>query len=90
MGAETQRAIEQEIAGERAGALARAFDALELALQELENAAGAREHLLAEACERLWYLVVQREAMGLCRHQVVYEVLRVPPEVRRGMGPRRR
>lgn len=90
MSAATQEAIEKEIAGERAGALARAFEALEQALRDLEAATGRREHLLAEACERLWYLVVQREAMGLCRHQVVYEVLHVPSEVRRGMGPRRR
>ncbi len=89
MGAETQRLIEQELAGERAGALARAFEALEQALRDLEEAAGPREHLLAEACERLWFLVVQREAVGLTRHQVLFEVLRVPPEVRRFMGPRR-
>ena len=86
--ADAHRLIEEELAGERAGALARAFDALERALQELEQAKGRREHLLAEACERLWFLVVQREALGLTRHQVVYEVLRVPPEVRRLMGPR--
>src|SRR5574337_1190171 len=89
VGAETQRLIEEELAGERAGALARAFEALERALLELEQGRGRREHLLAEACERLWFLVVQREAMGLTRHQVVYEVLRISPEVRRLMGPRR-
>ena len=89
MGADSQRLIEQELAAERAGALARAFEALEHALHDLEHGKGRREHLLAEACERLWYLVVQREAVGLTRHQVLFEVLRVPSEVRRLMGPRR-
>ncbi len=95
MGAEAQRAIEKEIVGERAGALARAVEALERALTDLAGAAGERqrrlrEHLLEEAGERLWFVVVQREAIGLTRHDVLYEVLRIPPEVRRAMGPRRR
>jgi hypothetical protein len=94
--ADAHRAIEKEILGERAGALARAVDALERALLELSSAAhGRREHrlgeyLLEEACERLWFVVVQREAIGLTRHEVLYEVLRVPTEVRRAMGPRLR
>lgn len=94
MGAEAQRVIENEILGERAGALSRAVEALERALHDLAGAAGRqarlREHLLEEACERLWFVVVQREAIGLTRHDVLYEVLRVPAEVRRAMGPRRR
>ena len=89
VGADSQRLIEEELAGERAGALAQAVEALERALHELEHGKGRREHLFAEACERLWYVVVQREAIGLTRHQVVFEVLRVPSEVRRLMGPRR-
>ncbi len=93
--ADAHRAIEKEILGERAGALARAVDALERALLELSKAARGpreqrlREYLLEEACERLWFVVVQREAIGLTRHEVLYEVLRVPAEVRHGMGPRR-
>jgi len=89
VGADSQRLIEQELAAERAGALARAFEALERALHDLEHGRGRREHLFEEACERLWYLVVQREAIGLTRHQVLFEVLRVPFEVRLFMGPRR-
>jgi hypothetical protein len=87
--AETQLAIEREIARERAGALARAFEALEGALRELRAAGGpARQDWLEEARERLWFLVVQREAIGLTRHEVIYDVLRVPREVRGAMGPR--
>ncbi len=94
MGAEAQRVIDKEILGERAGALARAVEALERALRELAGA-GALQHrlrqlLLEEAGERLWFVVVHREAIGLTRHEVLYEVLRVPAEVRRAMGPRRR
>jgi hypothetical protein len=94
MSAEAQRVIEQEIVGERAGALARAVEALERALLDLAGAGGhphrLRQLLLEEAGERLWFVVVHREAIGLTRHDVLYEVLRVPAEVRRAMGPRRR
>ncbi len=83
--------IEREIVGERAGALARAVEALEDALQAVRVAtAASRAALLEEAGERLWYVVVQREAIGLTRHEVLYDVLRVPGEVRRAMGPARR
>ena len=94
MSARTQRLLEEELVGERASALARTFEALERVLAELAGAAGPgqrlREFLLEEARERLWFLIVQREAIGLTRHEVVYETLRIPVEVRRAMGPRRR
>jgi hypothetical protein len=88
--ADVQANIEREITGERAGSLARMVEALEAALLAWREAAPAhRTELLAEAGERLWFVVVQREALGLMRHDVLYEVLRVPPEVRGAMGPRR-
>jgi hypothetical protein len=89
---ETHAAIQKEIRAEKAGALARAIDALEAALAALAapGRGAARGELVAEAGERLWYVVIQREAMGLLRHDVLFDVLRVPPEVRRAMGPRRR
>lgn len=91
-------AVAREIRAEKAGAMARAVEALERALSVLaahDAAPGAgreaiRRDLLHEAGERLWFVVIQREAMGLTRHEVVYDVLRVPPEVRRRMGPRPR
>ncbi len=101
----TQRVIEKEIVGERAGSLTRAVEALERALLELFRFDDAtvrgppkvrehliekvREHLLEEARERLWFVIVQREAIGLARHDVLYEVFEIPAEVRRHMGPRR-
>jgi hypothetical protein len=99
---EAQDLLEQEIRSEKAGALARAVERLERALAALaqhdaEVSAGAsagaaqrRRDLLEEAGERLWFVVIQREAIGLRRHEVLYEVLRVPQDVRRAMGPRRR
>lgn len=87
---QTQDLIERELAGERAGAMARAVEALEAALDALGREAGARalrQHLLEQAAERLWFVVVQREAIGVTRHEVLYDTLRVPAEVRRSMGP---
>jgi hypothetical protein len=92
---ETHAAIQREIRAEKAGALQRAGEALEGALAELArfDAAGGpaaeRARLVAEAGERLWFVVIQREAMGLLRHDVVHEVHRIPADVRRAMGPRR-
>jgi hypothetical protein len=92
--AEALRVIDKEIVGERAGSLARAVEALERALVELATAAGPRQHrlreyLLEEAAERLWFVIVQREVIGVTRHDVLYEVLKIPMEVQRAMGPRR-
>jgi hypothetical protein len=89
----------RDLWAERASALARATERLEDALRALAEAdralaaaptAAARElrrEALAHAGERLWFLVVQREALGLHRHDPLYEVLRVPGEVRAKMGP---
>jgi hypothetical protein len=93
--------IEVELVHERANALGRAMDALERSLEELTQldaavTAGARpvpaarRELVAECGELLWKIVVQRECIGLAHHDVVYEVLRVPADVRRSMSPRTR
>jgi len=86
--------IEQQLAGERAAALSRAMGTLEKALAELASVDGkrfpkVREELLAEARERLWFVIVQREAIGLAHHEVVFETLGISNEVRHAMGPRR-
>jgi hypothetical protein len=93
---------ERDLVAERAAALARTTERLEAALEGLAAADAAwagrrtpgaldrRRRALAEAGERLWFLVVQREALGLYRHDELFQALRVPPEVRRAMGPVRR
>lgn len=88
---EADQAVRREIRGEQTSALARAGRALEAALEDLASAGEAeRADALAEAAERLWYMVIQREAMGLVRHEVLFEVYRVPRQVRARMGPRPR
>jgi hypothetical protein len=38
--------------------------------------------LRAEAEKYRWYLVVQREAMGLLNHEVVFEHYKIPEAIR--------
>ncbi len=90
VGSDGQDLVEREIAGERAGALVRAVEALERAIAAFvrhREGGPVRQLLLEEAGERLWFVIVQREALGISRHDVLYDVLRVPVEVRRAMGP---
>lgn len=86
-------AFEQEVLEEKAVALARVAGQMEDALAALRDAWPVSEErrldLVAEAGERVWCFVVQREAMGLRHHQAALDVYRVPPEVRAQMTPRR-
>jgi hypothetical protein len=100
----SHEAVVREIRSEKAGALSRVAEGLEKALAELARAEAAlaaagrarsillarRQECVSEAAERLWYLVIQRESVGITRHETVYDVFRVPREVRLAMGPRRR
>lgn len=99
----SHEAVVREIRSEKAGALSRVAEGLEKALGDLAGAEAAiaaadvvskallarRQDCLSEAGERLWYFVIQREALGLMRHETVFDVYRVPREVRLAMGPRR-
>jgi len=99
--ARAYEATRKDLEAERASGLSRATERLEAALKELSardaSCASAptraakelRREALTQARERLWYLVIHREALGLYRHEIVYEVLGVPREVRVAMGPRR-
>ncbi len=100
--AATHGAVVKEIQGERASSLAHVTRRLEAALLELEQAGAAlagrpgdrtlaalRRDALLHAAERLWYVVIHREALGLTRHDVLDEVYRIPREVHLAMGPRR-
>ena len=92
----------RDLQAERASALARVTEQLEEALLALESANRAlaahpsaeatlrRKEALTDAGDRLFCLLVQREAAGLYRHEVLYEVLSIPREVKAAMGPRRR
>jgi hypothetical protein len=83
--------LEVEILAEQVRALTRATELLDDSLRQLEQfdartAPPPRSHcvrvqLLNEARRLLCNLIVQREAMGIVHHQMVYEVLDIPPEV---------
>jgi hypothetical protein len=94
-------ALEYELAEEGASSLGRVALELEKALAALKgfdaamaatrtSAPEGRAELVADAADRLWVYVVQREAMGLYHHERELEILDVPKEVRWKMGPRRR
>jgi hypothetical protein len=95
--------IERELVAEKAATLGRAGERFAVALAALarldEEIArdGAdparlrrRGDLLADAAERLWFFIVQREAIGLGHHEGLYRSYRVPPDLRALAGPRRR
>jgi hypothetical protein len=89
-------AFEAVIRGEKASALGRTGARLEALLEQLvqietELARGEADRgaLVArhaevreQAKEQLWFLVVQREAMGLNRHGDVYRIYQIPPRLR--------
>lgn len=89
-------AIEVEIQSEKASAMRRVASRLEALLVELAETEKAlwgtsgptRAHLVArhrelraDAEKQRWYLIVQREAMGLRHHGDIYELYRVPDAV---------
>jgi hypothetical protein len=88
-------AFEASLRGEKANALGRVGARLEALLQQLadlEAKVSRGEGVRAELVERhhelreqaklqLWYLVVQREAMGLNRHHDVYRIYVIPPKL---------
>jgi len=53
------------------------------------SAGREREKLLDEAAEALWYLIIQRELMGLGGEERVCRDYRVPAAVRARLGVRR-
>src|SRR5262245_5071202 len=49
-----------------------------------------RSELLAEAAERVHFVLIQREAMQLTRSETFFEDYEVPAEVQARLGPRKR
>lgn len=97
--------VENELLAEKAAALGMANERLTAALAALAAAEAAmnaappperpalsarRRELRAAAAERLWFLLVQREAIGLHQHEGMLRELRVPRDVRLLAGPRPR
>ena len=96
---EALRRINQEIAAEKAAALGRAGERLELALAEARGAAarllaargeGERERLANDyagarrrAMDARQVLLIQREALGLRRHATVDQQFPEPPTLDR-------
>jgi len=94
---QTSLAMEAELNKERAGALGRTGYLLELhlaqcrtLLEQLRDATGRERRRLvaeyrvarAEAEKYRWYLTIQREAVGLRRHDDVERLYPTPPVVR--------
>ncbi|ATB27505.1 hypothetical protein [Melittangium boletus] len=90
-------AIEVEIRAEKASAMRRVAQKVESLLAELkkiedaslgtqgaERARHVARHqtLRAEAEKQRWYLIVQREAMGLYHHGDIEELYRLPNPLR--------
>jgi hypothetical protein len=84
---DTMAPLEKELQRERATSLGRAGAQLEHALAawrkaaangEAETKGDDRAELRKEAQKRLWYLIVQREALGLRRHRELYELYAIP------------
>ncbi len=77
----TLHPVESELQKERAASLGRTGAQLEQSLEAWRTAqarGGDVGALRAEAQKRLWYLVVQREAVGLRNHRDVYELYGIP------------
>jgi len=88
-------AFEAALRHEKASALGRVgsrVEALLAQLKEIERLVAQGSGLRAELVERhaavreqaklqLWYLIVQREAMGLNRHHDVYRIYEIPPKL---------
>lgn len=93
--------VDYEILEEKAASLVRVTRELEAALAALARAEqeiaatpspgaellAARGGLRERAAEWLWYVVVQREAIGVTSHDALFETYQIPPDVRRRMGP---
>jgi phage-related minor tail protein len=67
-----------------------AFEAAPEQSPERQKLADRHQALRAHAAERLWFMLVQREAMGLTQHDNVLAFYRVPPALRKVAGPRLR
>lgn len=100
----SQESLERELVAEMAAALGRAEDKLNAALLRLElagralDAAGdaaerarcadAFDVVREEACRARWELVIQREAVGIRRNEIVERIYPIPPRACRAVSGR--
>lgn len=94
------KSVEHEIAGEKAGAIARSGRKLRVALDNLQRFdervgsharladPAARARLVEVAADAFWSYVVQREVMGLVDSDYIGREYGVPHEVWRRGSPR--
>ena len=90
--------IRQEMAAAYFAACKKMVDSLE-ALKVFDRASGLanrdskqakrRTELLDHAVERVFYVVIQREAMKFSGYEEFFEDYEIPEEVRTRLGPRR-
>jgi hypothetical protein len=91
--------IRQEMAAAYFAACRKMLDSLD-ALKALDGAVASstrgneqitrRSELLDDATERVYFVVIQREAMKLSCSKEFFEDYGIPDEVRTRLGPRRR
>jgi hypothetical protein len=67
----------------------KAFDAVASSTRNNEQMA-CRSELLEDAAERVYFVIIQREAMKLSWYEEFFEDYEVPDEVRTRLGPRLR
>ncbi|MBO6718796.1 MAG: hypothetical protein JJ913_12635 [Rhizobiaceae bacterium] len=76
--------LDHEIMGEKAAALGRAGERVELCLRRLRDCEGGsteRSRLLREAAQAVYAYFIQRELCGLRRHREVIREYAIPDEV---------
>ena len=91
--------IKQEIASSYFTACRKMVDALE-ALKAFDRycdrsrsetqSMTRRLELLEDAAERVYFVIIQREAMNFPHYEPFFENYEIPDEVRQRLGPRRR
>jgi tagatose-1,6-bisphosphate aldolase non-catalytic subunit AgaZ/GatZ len=67
----------------------KACDGADASLRRDKEQIARRAELLEEAAERVYFVVIQREAMNLSGYEEFFTDYDVPSEVRARMGPRK-
>jgi hypothetical protein len=101
-GLDLTKGIAEQIIEEKGSSLARTGERLEAALAAFAAADAAlaadpgdralfaaRENALQAAARWLYYLLIQRDAVGPNVHDEVFRIYQIPGEVRRLLGTRR-